>query len=81
MYEAARLMRDRFLFQEVWEKMGLPVERCMAITFDNAAQKLFRQILFSRIVPAVKRIGLLSERQRARFAELDILRFETAEAA
>ena len=25
-YEAARLMRDRFLFQEVWEKIGLPVE-------------------------------------------------------
>ena len=23
-FEAARLMRDRFLFQEVWEKMGLP---------------------------------------------------------
>jgi hypothetical protein len=80
-YEAARLMRDRFLFQEVWEKQGLPVERCMEITFHNAMQKQFRQILFSRIVPAVKRIGLLSERQRARFAELDILRFENAQAA
>ncbi len=77
-YEAARMMRDRFLFQEVWEKMGLPVERCMEITFNNAVQKQFRMMLFSRIVPAVRRIGLLSERQRARFAELDILRFENA---
>jgi len=80
-YEAARLMRDRFLFQEVWEKFGLPVEECMQITFDNPVQQMFRQVLFSRIVPAVRRIGLLSDRQRQRFAELDILKFETAQVA
>jgi len=76
-YEAARLMRDRFLFQEVWEKMGLPVERCSRIAFDNEGQKLFRQHLFSKIVPAVKRIGLLSPRQRARFEGLGILGYES----
>jgi hypothetical protein len=34
-YEAARLMRDRFLFQEVWEKTGLPVA---AVHGHRAAQ-------------------------------------------
>lgn len=75
-YEAARLMRDRFLFQEVWEKQGLPVEECVNITFHNEGQQMFRRLLFSKIVPAVKRIGLLSPRQRERFSELGILEYE-----
>ena len=76
-YEAAVLMRDRFLFEEVWEKTGLPVKECMEITLNNAGQQEFRKILFSKIVPAVKRAGLLSERQRERFAKLGILEYET----
>jgi hypothetical protein len=76
-YEAAVLMRDRFLFEQVWEKTGLPVEECRRITMESEAQKVFRQMLFSKIVPAVKRIGLLSDRQRARFEQLGILQFES----
>jgi P-aminobenzoate N-oxygenase AurF len=75
-YEAAVLMRDRFLFQEVWEKTGLPKEECMQITLNNEGQRQFRQLLFAKIVPAVKKIGLLSPRQRERFAELGILEYE-----
>jgi hypothetical protein len=75
-YEAARLMRDRFLFQEVWEKTGLPAKQCMEIALHNQGQVLFRQMLFAKIVPAIKKMDLLSERQRVRFAELGILQFE-----
>ncbi|MCA9594894.1 MAG: ferritin-like domain-containing protein [Myxococcales bacterium] len=75
-YEAAVLMRDRFLFQEVWEKTGLPVQECMDITLNNEGQRQFRMLLFSKIVPAIKRIGLLSPRQRERFGELGILQYE-----
>jgi hypothetical protein len=75
-YEAAVLMRDRFLFQQVWEKVGLPARECMNIALNNEGQKQFRQILFSKIVPAVKRIGLLSQRQRERFDSLGILQYE-----
>ena len=78
-YEAAVLMRDRFLFQQMWEKLGYPVEECCEIAKNNEGQKQFRQILFSKIVPAVKRIGLLSDRQRERFAALDILQYENWE--
>jgi hypothetical protein len=76
-FEAARLMRDRFLFQEVWEKLGLPKEECMEIALHNQAQVMFRQLLFAKIVPAIKKMDLLSDRQRANFAELGILHFET----
>lgn len=75
-YEAAVMMRDRFLFQEVWEKTGLPVDECMQITLHNEGQKQFRQLLFAKIVPAIKRIGLLSPRQRERFHDLGILHYE-----
>ncbi|MBA3501430.1 MAG: ferritin-like domain-containing protein [Myxococcota bacterium] len=75
-YEAARLMRDRFLFQEVWEKTGLPAKECMQIALENKGQVMFRQMLFAKIVPAIKKMDLLSDRQRQRFQELGILQFE-----
>ncbi len=75
-YEAARLMRDRFLFQEVWEKTGLPTKQCMEIALHNQGQVMFRQMLFAKIVPAIKKMDLLSDRQRERFKELGILQFE-----
>ena len=75
-YEAAVLMRDRLLFDQVWEKMGLPVDECLAIATRSPSQQQFRQMMFSKIVPAVKKIGLLSDRLRQRFADLGILQFE-----
>src|SRR5215471_2244232 len=75
-FEAARLMRDRFLFQEVWEKTGLPTKECMQIALENKGQVMFRQMLFAKIVPAIKKMDLLSDRQRQRFTELGILQFE-----
>jgi len=75
-FEAARLMRDRFLFQEVWEKTGLPSKECMQIALENKGQVMFRQMLFAKIVPAIKKMDLLSDRQRVRFQELGILQFE-----
>ncbi len=36
----------------------------------------FRRRLFSKIVPNVKSLGLLSPRQRERFAALGILQYE-----
>ncbi len=78
-YEAARLMRDRFLFQEVWEKNGLPSKQCMDIALHNEGQVMFRQMLFAKIVPAIKKMDLLSDRQRERFKELGILQFENWE--
>ena len=75
-YEAAVLMRDRFRFEEVYEKLGLPVQECVILGTQGPGYKLFQQLLFSKIVPALKKMGLLTPRQRARFAELDILHFE-----
>jgi hypothetical protein len=76
-YEAAVLMRNRFLYDQVWEKMGMPVAECKEISLRSVSQQMFRQMLFSKIVPAIKKMGLLSDRQRRRFEELGILQFES----
>ncbi len=75
-YEACVLMRDRILNHEVWEAMGLPVEACIEASLESPFAKEYRRRLFKKIVPNVKSLGLLSDRQRARFAELGILEFE-----
>jgi hypothetical protein len=79
-YEACKLMRDRFLQREVWERLGYPVEECVEMTLHSPAMQTFRRLLFSRIVPNVKRLGLLTPWLRLRFQELGILEFETLPA-
>src|SRR5215469_18003158 len=56
--EACYLMRDRFLAEEVWETLGLPVEECIEWEENSPGMKEFRAALFTRIVPAIKDIGL-----------------------
>ena len=74
--EACRLMRDRFVHQEVWERLGMPVEECNRHAFDAPQMREFRRLLFMRIVPNIKRLNLLTPFVRERFAQLGILEFE-----
>ena len=76
-YEACVLMRDRITNREVWERMGLDPDECIAYSDDSEIAKQFRYRLFSKIVPNVKSLGLLSDRQRVRFQELGILQYES----
>lgn len=76
-YEACVLMRDRITNREVWETMGLDPEECIAHADRSEIAKQFRYRLFSKIVPNVKSLGLLSDRQRRRFEQLGILEYET----
>jgi hypothetical protein len=75
-YEASVLMRDRILNRDVWQRMGMDVEACVAASEQSPIAKEFRRRLFSKIVPNVKSLGLLSDRQRRRFEDLGILEFE-----
>jgi len=75
-YEACVLMRDRISNREVWEAVGLDPEECIAESDKSELAKSFRYRLFSKIVPNVKSLGLLSEKQRQRFHALDILQYE-----
>ncbi len=79
-FEAAVRMRDRFLSQEVWERMGVPVKPMVANFLALPAdQKPFQNILFSKIVPNCKKLGLLDAGDgwlRRRFEEIHVIEFE-----
>ncbi len=79
-FEAAVRMRDRFLQQEVWERMGVPVKEAIA-TFNvgDKNEDPFQQLLFSKIVPNCKKLGLLDANDgwlRTRFDTLGVTQFE-----
>ena len=71
--EACYLMRDRFLSEEVWETLGLPVEECVAYVERSEMMRQFRSTLFSRIVPTIKDIGLWGPKIRRAYANMGII--------
>jgi hypothetical protein len=78
-FEAALRMRDRFLQQEVWERMGADVRTAIERIQHTPERKLFQQLLFSKIVPNCKKLGLLDANDgwlRRRFEEIDVIQFE-----
>ncbi|MHA6289583.1 ferritin-like domain-containing protein [Maricaulis sp. CAU 1757] len=73
--EACYHMRDRFQAREVYETMGLPVEECIAWAEQSEMNKLFRTLLFQRIVPVVKDIGLWGPKIQAAYADMGVLHY------
>jgi len=71
--EGCYLMRNRFRGQEVWERMGYDVEECLEFTEHSPVQQAFRTLLFSRIVPCVKDIGLWGSKVQRAYADLGVL--------
>jgi hypothetical protein len=78
-FEAAVRMRDRFLQQEVWERMGLPVKDTVQLVMMAPERQVFQQMLFTKIVPNCKKLGLLDAGDgwlRQKFGELGVIQFE-----
>ena len=71
--EACYLMRDRFLAEEVWENLGLPVEDCVRYVEASSDMRQFRSQLFMRIVPTIKDIGLWGPKIRRAYANMGII--------
>jgi hypothetical protein len=78
-FEAAVRMRDRFLQQEVFEHFGVNVKDAVHIVMQAPDRKVFQSMLFSKIVPNCKKLGLLDAGDgwlRERFTELGVIQFE-----
>ncbi len=79
-FEAALRMRDRFLQQEVWERMGIDVRKMVEHQMGQPEeQKEFQRLLFSKIVPNCKKLGLLDAGDgwlRDRFTDIGVIQFE-----
>jgi len=77
---SSKLMYERLLGQEVWERLGFPHDECEAAVNRSVAMGIFRKLCFSKIVPNVKRLGLLTPYVRKGFEELDVIEYEHWEA-
>jgi hypothetical protein len=78
-FEAAVRMRDRFLQQEVWERLGVDVHEAVGLVSQSGERRAFQSLLFSKIVPNCKKLGLLDAGDgwlRSRFADLGVIQYE-----
>ena len=78
-FEAAIRMRDRFLSQEVWERHGVAPKDIVPLILQDETRGLFQQLLFTKIVPNCKKLGLLDRNDkwlRHKFEEMGVIQFE-----
>ncbi len=81
-FEASIRMRDRFLQQEVWERMGVRPKDVVPLVLKDPTRAFFQQMLFAKIVPNCKKLGLLDRNDkwlRHRFEEMGVIQFEDHE--
>ncbi|MCW2714082.1 MAG: hypothetical protein JWN88_1129, partial [Frankiales bacterium] len=71
--EGCYLMRNRFRQEEVWANLGFDVAECMASVEQSEYFQMFQSLLFSRIVPCVKDIGLWGPKVQKAYADMGVL--------
>ncbi len=76
---ACELMRNRLVGDQIAVAMGWNRDEVRDVVLGSPLGLAFRRMLFMRVVPNLKRLGLLSPRVRAAFAKLEILEFEDAD--
>jgi hypothetical protein len=75
-FEVALLLRDRFLAHEFYEEHwahAMSRAEWDRYVLESESMTLFRRTMFRRLVPNLKRIGLLSDRVRPRYEKAGLL--------
>ena len=82
-FEAGVRMRDRLLQQEVWDRMGANVKQAVQHGLNIPEEDdLFNQMLFSKIVPNCRKLGLLDAGDgwlREKYTEIGVIELEHLE--
>jgi len=79
-HDAAERMQGRFLQQEVWDRLGVNVREMSKIFLQqDPGENVFQQMLFSKIVPNCKKLGLLDAGDgylRKAFTGMGVIQYE-----
>ena len=80
-FEAALSLRNRFFAPEIWERVGADPRAVVKYMTEhqNPANDEFQALLFSKIVPNCKKLGLLDAGDgwlRQKFGEIGVIQFE-----
>jgi hypothetical protein len=80
-YEACVVMRNRFGSTNVINHYGWDAEAAAAAQVGSEAGRLFANLLFSKIMPNLRRIGLLTDEVSEKYEEMGILQFKDLDDA
>jgi len=78
-FEAAIRMKDRMIMQEVWERLEVPKADLFHLYSQVPDRDDFQILLFSKIVPNLRKLGLLDAADgwlRDKFTEMGAIAFE-----
>ena len=73
---ASELMRNRLVGTDISEAMGWDAKAVEEHTLNSESGRAFRAMLFMRVVPNLKKLGVRTPRVRRAFTELEIIHFE-----
>ncbi|MBK8254091.1 MAG: ferritin-like domain-containing protein [Polyangiaceae bacterium] len=84
-FEVALLMRNRFMAYEVYDEWfsGGKLSRAEWRQFaqETPGMQMFRQVMFSRLVPNLREIGLMTDRILPRYEEVGLMQYFDGRAA
>lgn len=83
-FEVCLFLRNRFFAHEFYDEYYAHQMSRMAwdqLVLGSEMMAMFRRTMFKRVIPNLKRIGLLSARIRPKYAELGLLQYESGRAA
>jgi hypothetical protein len=73
---ASELMRDRLVGDQIARAFGWNTQEVRDLVLGSEQGRMFRGMLFARVVPNLKRLGLLTPRVREAYTRLDLIKFE-----
>ena len=78
-YEACVISGERLINTKAEQRfLGMTEEEARKFAMDTKSFEMFRNFLFSRVIPNLSRIGLLTDTVRPKFEALGLLEYENA---
>ena len=75
-YEACVIMRERIIGTDVFAYFGWPEEASRQVVLEAKIMDEFRKLLFTRIMPNLKKVGLITDKVRPLYEKLGVLELE-----
>ena len=75
-YQACLIMRHRFHANEVFDDFGWNIEETIKYDDGIKVRRDFQTFIFQRVIPSLKKVGLLTETVRPKFEQLGVLHWE-----
>ena len=77
--EGCYLMRDRLRMDEVWTNLGFDLAECRKAVDASPYFQAYQSLLFTRIVPCVKDIGLWGPKVQKAYADMGVTHMASAD--